>query len=497
MGQQVEEFDRRQLESLLDDTFNGCLSPAGQQDLEQLLGRHAEARVIYWDHVSVHAGLNWGYRGKTECDNRLAQLERLDSESSLQGSQQSEETAAASFRRKSMISLAIAASLLLMAWWGLAPDHPPAGDSRSTASNAVNQTVLGTIKKLSDDSRWSFGKSGDKGRRAFHVGDTLWLRQGAVSLRLVNGVEANLEAPLILQMNSPSSSRVLLGRMTVDVPKGQEGFTVETSAARVIDLGTTFAVDVKDIGTTDVIVFNGEVDVDLSSQEQAKPGSQSGSKNVQRLQKGEALRVAEDGTLSRIVNVRRTDFSGQIHQANVIKEVRDNINRGQTNKYYEIIAGGIREDAAAYVDREYQWNGIDESGIPSYLLGGDYVKTFNDDKVTPNLQMTVVLDRPGIVYLLVDDRLKQTGWLLDQFEDTGDDIGIDEAYRFPNDRRSLDKGPGRSIDQVHSIWRQRSPGVPVVQIGAFGPVSPRNQEKGVKAKLNMYGVVAVPIREIH
>ena len=61
-------------------------------------------------------------------------------------------------------------------------------------------------------------------------------------------------------------------------------------------------------------------------------------------------------------------------------------------KYYEIVPGGMREDAVAFVDRDYQWNGVDAKGIPSYLVGGDYVKTFNDDKVAQNLVITVTLD---------------------------------------------------------------------------------------------------------
>ena len=163
-------------------------------------------------------------------------------------------------------------------------------------------------------------------------------------------------------------------------------------------------------------------------------------------------------------------------------------------KYYEIVPGGMREDAVAFVDRTYQWNGADEQGIPSYLLGGDYVKTFNDDKVAENFQITITFERPAMLYVLVDDRLQQTSWLSDQFEDTGDNIGVDEGYHVPNDVRKLASGPGVSIDQVHSIWKRRVSHGETVSIGPYSPlISPETSSLGTKASLNMYGIVAVPL----
>ncbi len=162
-------------------------------------------------------------------------------------------------------------------------------------------------------------------------------------------------------------------------------------------------------------------------------------------------------------------------------------------KYYEIVHGGMREDVPAFVDRDYQWNGVDIRGIPTYLVGGDYVKTFNDDKVTQNLVITVTLERPAILYLLVDDRLKQTNWLVDQFVDTGDDIGLDEGPHIPNDVRKLADGPGESIDQVHSIWKCRVPSAKTISIGPYLPSAPEASSLGTKTGLGMYGIVAVPL----
>ena len=98
-----------------------------------------------------------------------------------------------------------------------------------------------------------------------------------------------------------------------------------------------------------------------------------------------------------------------------------------------------------------------------------------------------------MLYLLVDDRLQQTQWLSDQFEDTGDDIGIDEGPHIPNDVRKLASGPGESIDQVHSIWKCRVNHGETISIGPYGPLVPEASSRGTKASLNMYGIVAVPL----
>jgi hypothetical protein len=203
------------------------------------------------------------------------------------------------------------------------------------------------------------------------------------------------------------------------------------------------------------------------------------------------VRVTEDGTLSRIVNVRRTDFTQPFPAAPLITEVRDNIVRQQTMKYYEIVIGGLQEDAPSYVDRKHQWNGLDDRGLPPYLLGGDYVKTFNDDKVTEDLVITLKLEEPAQVYVLVDDRLEDTRWLEEHFVDTGDVVGIDEGPTVRVPKREMGAGPGRSIDNTFSVWKSREICRDSVTIGPYGPVGRKATEEGPKAKLNMIGIIAV------
>ena len=484
-------FDSQRLEQLIADRCNGTLSSGQCQELEKIVAESPEATAIYWEHISIHAGLRWIHCSKMECDNRLAELEREEFSSVGLVLAGRDRASASNWTRR--LPLAIAAMLLVaitFAGWRLNESGQPDAGPQTTMVSTQGE-VLGTLTPLSNNCHWSFGTPGEKNRQEFRSSDSLWLDRGAAELRLTNGTVAQLEAPLILELVSLDCARVLRGRVTFDVSESAKGMIVETAAAEIVDLGTIFSVDVTDLANTEVVVFQGEVDVSYVRNQQGTGAL--GVESTKRLRTGEAARVTENGTLSRIVNVRRRDFSESHIDSSIVKEVSDNVVRDRTMKYYEIVAGGMHEDAVAFVDRVYQWNGVDGQGIPSYLLDGDYVKTFNDDKVTENLTITVTFERPAILYVLVDDRLQQRSWLSDQFEDTGDNIGVDEGHHFPDDKRRLAGGPGESIDQVHSIWKRRVVHGETISIGPYGPVSPEASSLGTKASLNMYGIVAVAL----
>ncbi|HMP06429.1 MAG TPA: FecR domain-containing protein [Lacipirellulaceae bacterium] len=476
--------DFAKLQRLIAERCNGTLSPEQTHELEAALAASAEAREYYWEYVSIHAALRWTYAGKRQCDTRLALLDQ-----DLEPLTRTPGEAQPVHRRWSFHWQFVAAATILAATTALlwTAARQSSLDAPADVASLSSQT-LGSIGALSPGTRWSFGKP-VKNHGECRIGDTLRLTEGAAELRMSNGVVAQLEAPLIVDFLASDRARLLRGRLTMDVPSEMKGFAVETSAAEVIDLGTTFSVDVSDHGDTDVVVFLGQVDVNPAPQADVET-------RTQRLFRGDALRVTEDGTLSRIVNVRRAVFDAMPAQPPVITEVRDNVARGVTHRFYEIVAGGMQEDAPAFVDRNHEWNGLRPEGLPAYLVGGDYVRTFNDDKVNEELELKVVLDRPARLYLLVDDRLQQTDWLLDQFFDTGDDVGVDEGVNFEGDPRRLAIGPGDSIDQIHSVWASRETLHGVVNIGPF-PVSAKDSDRGIKAKLNMFGIVAVAVMPEH
>lgn len=407
---------------------------------------------------------------------------------------------------------AVAASLLMAASVTLLPTvrQKLAGSRQLEESNQKVESdsgdvrtkpVIANVATPSSDCRWIFESPNvvDTPSEALeskvHAGDTLRVLKGSLRLDFEHGTTVTLAAPAILKVDSSMRSRLFRGRTRVKVAPGAEGFTVDTPRSSVVDLGTEFGVDVDDSGSTEVFVFDGEVDVAFSSDMQ---DSTSTFVSNQRLHTGRAMRIGQRGDISRItsLNSERFAFNDPGSQtprsrAPLISAVDHNIKRTDAWQFYEIVPEGMGEDAKAFADRlNHEWNGVDSQGMPSYLIGGDYIKAFNSDRWIKDLEVELTLDQPAILYVLWDTRNSLPSWLLEQFEDTGDTIGVDEGdHRFPNGTRVVrgesGMGPGNSIDAVHSIWRRA-----VKESGKVVLVGP-----GISAVRgsNMYGIVATPL----
>lgn len=139
-----------------------------------------------------------------------------------------------------------------------------------------------------------------------------------------------------------------------------------------------------------------------------------------------------------------------------------------TSKSYERVSEGLAEDALSFTDRTHEYN-----AVPSFLLRLDYVRTANDDKGDPDLELDVTLSDRSYLYVFLDNRYlsahggQPLAWMLTQgFADTGFDIGIDES------------GDG-DIDNWSSVFVNTVPA---------GTATLYGQHEG--GSRNMYGVAA-------
>jgi len=175
----------------------------------------------------------------------------------------------------------------------------------------------------------------------------------------------------------------------------------------------------------------------------------------------------------------------------VIESVTDNIRASDSMLFYQIVRGGLAEDARAYVDREFEWNGIDEAGMPSFLRGADYIMPFNSDKPREDFEISVRIARPADVYVFWDERVPTASWLSEKFVETGLKIGMDEVtHQEVRSGRSVERDPssgigsGKSIDTHFSIWKLRVSEPTTVTFGPLG---------GVLGSRSMYSIAAVPL----
>jgi hypothetical protein len=355
------------------------------------------------------------------------------------------------------------------------------------ADNPARVDVV--VAEVVDESRvvWSDETTALQPNRLIRPG-RLQIESGNLTLRFRSGATVVFRGASSMRIESDMLVRLDRGQATAQVPHWARGFTIETADVEVVDLGTQFGVMASGDGATDVVIFEGEVDL--------KPTGGRG--NVQkRLIQGQAARVASNGAINRIVEVHGDIKDGWSTSRkagaarSVFAAIRDNIPPSDGTKYfyYQITAGGLHDDAWAYVDRHpHQWNGLTAAGLPQILRGADYARTFNDYRYIPGFEIVVELARPANLYVFFDDRVPTPKWLRERFENTGLKIGLDEGpwEGIPDHRTAV--GAGNSIDNVFTVWRRRCERGELVKLGAVGESSEARA---------MYGIAATPLDSAH
>ena len=90
-------------------------------------------------------------------------------------------------------------------------------------------------------------------------GSVIEIHSGLLELGFASEANIVVQGPAKLDVISGSKIKLHRGRVSVSMPKGMSGFEVLSPRGKVIDLGTEFGVAVGTGGQTDVVVFDGEV----------------------------------------------------------------------------------------------------------------------------------------------------------------------------------------------------------------------------------------------
>lgn len=147
------------------------------------------------------------------------------------------------------INWILSAILLIGIAWFAAQQYEP--DSIENQSFAQ---VLGTVNVVwkPTDQQFSVGELIDSRR--------LTIQRGVVHVRFNQGANVAMQGPADFEIINARKGFLHKGQIAVYVPKGAEGFQVDTPQAEVIDLGTEFGLSVDSLGESQVHVFAGEVE---------------------------------------------------------------------------------------------------------------------------------------------------------------------------------------------------------------------------------------------
>ncbi len=466
----------------------GVASEEDRARLEYLLNQSEEARVAYTRVVADTVTL-------AEVANRNSQV--LPSENLEDQGLEAIETAELDpelrpVRKGSWQFLLALAALVLIATWSASMFN-----RKESVDVAQDRTrPLGRIVHL-EDVQWQAGAENFDEWSAVKPGDFLQIDSGMVELVVDDSIQVVIQGPASFELVSAEKAIAHAGKLVARVGEEGIGFEIETPHASVVDQGTAFSISVSPEAQTDVVVYEGVVDLAARERGQANTNELP---SYRRLKSGEGMRIDSQGVLNRITSVGSRDFlpplrlgRETVRPSRLIASVTDNVSFTSTSKYYRIVGEGFAEDCPSYVDRLHQWNGIDNRGIPAFLRGADYVMTFNDDKVLGDLQIAVEVTQPVAMYVLWDDRIEVPEWLSRDFVDMGWDIGLDEGYndRVPDKSRKTAIGPGKSVDFVFSIWKQEVRQASTVLLGPVQNV--RIDEVPREVSQSMYSIVVAPL----
>jgi hypothetical protein len=301
----------------------------------------------------------------------------------------------------------------------------------------------------------------------------LRLQQGLVRCRLDSGTLVAVHAPAEVEFENPKHLHVRAGLVTADVSPPDKGFIIETNDAQFVDLGTRFGVQVTPARPTEVVVFEGQVEV-----REPRPKRRE-RKLLTRLEAGEAVQVVRGQPLVRIPCVvagsRGDDWTtGPAAASTVIRQLRDNVTEPQVRSFYRVLPGGMRDGVQAFPRPRPQWHAADPPTLPSWLDGADLVQTFPVDRLNNRFQLTVTLAASAVVYVFHDDRIPPPSWLRDRFTDTGVKLELGPARVGPAARKAR-KTPDGPKYLSYSVWKQE-----VLQPGevVLGPATEGDKPKG-------------------
>jgi ferric-dicitrate binding protein FerR (iron transport regulator) len=375
-----------------------------------------------------------------------------------------------------MLGLAVALALVVtVAVWSVR-ERPPSSIDRPSSSLVAAEVLA------ADGVQWvGQGPPLAAGRR-IQV-DRIQITQGKLTLRLESGVVLELLGPADASFETPLRLRLAKGRLNADVGEGGRGFTVATAAGEVVDLGTRFAVDVSGEGETKTAVFSGQVRIDSVNSAGHRDKSW-------HLYEGEAVRFHKREKPRRLASLLLSlsgSLQGDVDQSSIIAGVSDNVVDVDFHRFYGVVPEGMVDGASAYTDNHNQcWRALPGEAFPAELEGADLIRPFQSDRHALDLNVTVELSQPAVVYVMHDVRKPPPDWLVKDFADTG--MRLRSGPWRPNGNVVQDVRPdetGQCFLQ-YSVWRKE---VSVARPVELGPPHLRGQG-GPSA---MYGIAVKPL----
>ncbi len=239
------KYDRLTL--LLDRYLDGSLTGGEKLELERTLKESPGARRHFWEHTSLHglsheaAKVKWSEHPETEPAG-----EKVSSGSETGANERWRPAFWWGWWRWTWarsLAVGMAVVLLMVSLFQVWKQ---------------NRTVAVLVRAV--DVEWMDGAK-SLGEGAALKADWLRLKRGAVLVEFKGGARVAFEAPAEFRIDSPREAFCRLGRFSAQVPARARGFKLRADGLEAIDLGTEFGLSKPLVGTPEVHVFSGKVDL--------------------------------------------------------------------------------------------------------------------------------------------------------------------------------------------------------------------------------------------
>jgi len=268
-------MNREAFHELIDALLDGSISESDFLLLEAELSVDAKLRRDYYDRVLLTTLL----QAEAEVSVAERPLITQQAKTARLGSDSLRSL------RTILFSVAACLTIVLASWFAFGP----AGDQSPVLAeqpNRVEEEESGfAVVAGESNAVWDAGQS--LGTGALVPDGVLSLLSGTVHMELFSGVSVVVEGAAKFSVVSPMEMIVEEGSVRASVPEAAHGFRVRTQAGSVVDLGTDFAVRVRE-NQSEVHVLSGVVE-----------WHQNG-RDVERLEEGNGVRAASTDASERI-----------------------------------------------------------------------------------------------------------------------------------------------------------------------------------------------------
>lgn len=395
-------------DELLAKLLDGQLTPEETQEFCDMLHRGEVSATDFTEDVSIHAALAW--HGIAPRPFSAEELQLIESKQRESESSQSPVSASGTFsgegprlRNWLFAVLATAAMFLIIftvPWTEEIPqeqallahrDDPAPLGTVDDGTGQVDNSLLAAeiIDAVGTSITTGLELAGD---RRIHVGQTLEIESGLVELKFLCGADAVLAGPARLKVMGSKEVALDIGKITVRMDEGVDGFLVHTPDGRIKDLGTAFGVEVSGDTASHVSVFDGAVDVTSVTRVEAH-----------KVSAGEAVRLNRDGSLDKLEPVHSLkdirDFSLK-RPSHVISANKDAFVRGGTieglgehRNYGDTTELHVKLDTADVNYTRRAWLGFDLSDVPrDEIVGARLVLTVLPNRLAEIAEPTNVAE---------------------------------------------------------------------------------------------------------